>query len=223
MNIENRGQCVNSRSELTTPEQLALRLRQGDLPGRAAQARFEPQLSYGRHLGPPPDDARAAAVIMLLFPEAADWRLPLVLRPASLAHHAGQIGLPGGVVEVGETSDQAALRELQEEIGVPPASVQMIGQLSPLYVYGTNFLVSPWLAWTPQRPVFCPCAAEVDEVLEISLNQLTDERHIGRYHRQLRGIAFSAPALCIGEHCIWGATAMMLAELAAIVGNGARE
>ena len=185
------------------PEQLALHLAQGNLPGRAAQVRFEPHLSYGRHFGPAPVEARAAAVVVLLFPEADQWRFPLVLRPASLAHHGGQIGLPGGVVETGETSDQAALRELQEEIGVPPAGVRLIGQLSPLYVYGTNFLVSPWLAWTAQRPEIRPCAAEVDEVLEISLHQLADESHIGRYHRQLRGVSFSAPALCIGEHCVW--------------------
>ena len=65
------------------PTRLAEYLRRGQLPGRAAQARFEPQLSYGRHFGPVPDDARKAAVMMLLFPDAGDWRLPLVLRPAA--------------------------------------------------------------------------------------------------------------------------------------------
>jgi hypothetical protein len=86
-----------------------------------------------------------------------------------------------------------------------------------LYVYGTNFLVSPWLAWTSVRPAFSPCAEEVDEVLELSLNDLIDRQRVGRFHRQIRGISFSAPALCIGKHCVWGATAMMLAELAAVV------
>lgn len=196
------------------PDLLTARLRRDPMPGRTAQARFEPGLSYGRHFGPAPDDARAAAVMMLLFPDAATWRLPLVLRPASLAHHAGQIGLPGGVVETGEASDQAARRELEEEIGVPAESVRMIGRLTPLYIYGTNFLVSPWLGWTDARPRFHPSPDEVDEVIELSLPELADSRHAGRYHREFRGITFSAPAICIGEHCIWGATAMMLAELA---------
>jgi 8-oxo-dGTP pyrophosphatase MutT (NUDIX family) len=199
------------------PKQLHTRISQGNLPGREAQARFEPQLSYGRHFGPAPQDARAAAVVTLLYPAANHWRFPVVLRPANLVHHAGQIGLPGGVVEPGETSEQAALRELEEELGVPPTHVHTIGQLSQLYVYGTNFLVTPWLAWMHERPEFHPCAAEVDEVLEISLVQLVDQACIGRYHRQLRGISFSAPALCIGEHCVWGATAMILAELAVLM------
>jgi 8-oxo-dGTP pyrophosphatase MutT (NUDIX family) len=160
--------------------------------------------------------------MMLLFPEGENWRLPLVLRPANLAHHAGQIGLPGGVVETGETSEQAARRELEEEIGVPPAAVQMIGPLSALYVFGTNFLVTPWIAWTRERPTFCPCAAEVDEVVEVSLAELADAQLAGHYHRQMRGISFTAPALCIAEHCVWGATAMMLAELSAVVEEARR-
>src|SRR5690606_9786945 len=114
------------------PEQLARRLQQGQLPGRKAQARFEPLLSYGRHFGPPRYDARPAAVIALLFPAEGDWHLPLVLRPARLAAHGGQIGLPGGVVEPGESAQQAALRELEEELGVPPGAVHTIGELSPL-------------------------------------------------------------------------------------------
>jgi 8-oxo-dGTP pyrophosphatase MutT (NUDIX family) len=203
--------------DASIPLQLSRRVRDGRLPGRAAQARFEPQLSYGRHFGPAPDDVRQAAVMMLLFPQADDWRLPLVLRPANLAHHAGQIGLPGGMVEPGESSFPAALRELEEELGVPPRHVQQIGSLSTLYVYGTNFLVTPWLAWTHERPQFRPSAAEVDEVVELSLADLVDHQRVGRFHRQIRGISFSAPALCIGEHCVWGATAMMLAELAAVV------
>jgi 8-oxo-dGTP pyrophosphatase MutT (NUDIX family) len=173
-------------------------------------------LSYGRHYGPAPEDARVAAVLMLLFPEGGEWRLPLVLRPVSLSAHGGQIGLPGGAVDAGETSDQAALRELMEELGVPAADVQLLGPLTQLYVYGTHFLVTPWLAWTAKRPQFVPCSAEVDQVLEVSLAELADSALSGTYYRQIRGIAFSAPCICIGEHCLWGATAMMLAELAAL-------
>lgn len=195
------------------PARLSRRLQQGVLPGRAAQARFEPQLSYGRHFGPAPEDARRAAVLMLLFPDGNQWRLPLVLRPMTLAAHGGQIGLPGGAVDPGESSDQAALRELQEELGVPPDGVQLLGQLTQLYVYGTHFLVTPWLAWTPQRPQFVPCSAEVDEVVEASLSQLADPGAVGTFHRELRGITFSAPCISLAGHCLWGATAMMLAEL----------
>src|SRR4051794_3557641 len=93
-------------------ERLAERL-QRPLPGAAAQSRFAPELSFGRHFSPPPADARQAAVIALLFPAAAasslaaatslsplgDRRLPLIMRPTHLEHHGGQIGLPGGMIE----------------------------------------------------------------------------------------------------------------------------
>ncbi len=75
----------------------------------------------------------------------------------------------------------------------------MIGELSRLYVYGTNFLVSPWLAWTSVRPAFSPCADEVDEVLELSLTDLIDHQRVGRFHRQIRGITFSAPRSALGN------------------------
>src|SRR5687768_9711616 len=112
---------------LDLPARLSQLLREGTLPGRAAQAKFEPQLSYGRHFGPAPDNARLAAVMILLFPDGEDWRLPLVLRPVSLTAHGGQIGLPGGAVDPGESSDQAALRELTEELGVGAEGVELLG------------------------------------------------------------------------------------------------
>ncbi len=76
------------------PSRLIERLRKAPLPGRAAQVRFEPQLSYGRHFGPPASDARLAAVLMLLFPDDGDWRLPLVLRPRTWLPMAGRSACP---------------------------------------------------------------------------------------------------------------------------------
>ena len=88
------------------------------LPGRCAQARFEPELAYGRHSGPAPSSARQAAVVVLLYEHAGEWTTPLTVRPAHLTNHAGQVSLPGGLVEPGETTAAAALRELEEELGV---------------------------------------------------------------------------------------------------------
>ena len=95
-------------------------------------------------------------------------------------------------MEQGETSDRPVpLRELKEELGVAAAGVRLIGPLSQLYVYGTNSLAIPCgSAWPGNpRPEIRPCAAEVDEVLEVSLTQFADEsQSSGRYHRQLAGI-----------------------------------
>ena len=95
------------------PARLAARLKQ-PLPGWAAQARYQPELSFGRHLGPAPSDAKPAAVLILLYPNGGRWHVPLTLRSAHLPDHAGQVSLPGGLIEPGEDSRQAALREFTE-------------------------------------------------------------------------------------------------------------
>ena len=193
------------------PSRLAGQL-QGALPGRKAQARFEPELGFGRHFAPSPD-AREAAVVMLLYRDGGVWKLPLVLRPATLSSHGGQIGLPGGAIEPGELCQQAALRELHEELGIEPAEVELLGRPSPLFVFVSNFLVTPWLACHRGQPQFRPNADEVEEVLEVPLVHLLDPSQLGRYRREFRGLTFTAPSISFEDHCIWGATAMMLGEL----------
>ena len=198
------------------PQRLAACLAQG-LPGAAAQRGFEPELAYGRHFGPPACDARPAAVLLLLYPHAGCWQMPLVLRPETLTHHGGQISLPGGSVDLGETTQQAALRELHEELGVAPSGVHLIGPLSPLYLFVTNFHITPWLAYCSDRPRLAPCAFEVAALLETPLSALTDPQHRSRHCRQLRGLSFSAPCLRWQGYEIWGATAMILGELIALL------
>src|SRR5262249_39444965 len=84
------------------PQQLAALLRE-PLPGWRAHVRFQPELSFGRHQGPPPQDARKAAVLALLYPRDDQWHVPLILRPAHMLDHASQVSLPGGVIEPGES------------------------------------------------------------------------------------------------------------------------
>jgi 8-oxo-dGTP pyrophosphatase MutT (NUDIX family) len=202
---------------LRLPELLAARLMQPPLPGREAQRRFEPALCYGRHFGPPTTRARAASVLVLLYPHEGDWRLPLTVRPATLVAHAGQISLPGGSVDPGETGPQAALRELEEELGVSRAEIELLGGLSPLYVFVSEFLVTPWVAVARERPAWAPSPFEVAELLELPLAHLLDPANQGRHARRQRGVELSAPHFLYGRHRIWGATSMILAELAAII------
>jgi hypothetical protein len=117
---------VDPSHEPGLPERLARRLRSA-LPGAAVQARYQPGASYGRHFGPAPASARPAAVLVLLYTQAGAWHLPLTLRPMFLADHAGQISLPGGAAEPGERSELAALRELEEELGVDARSIELLG------------------------------------------------------------------------------------------------
>lgn len=199
------------------PTALAARLTKGFLPGREAQRRLEPGLCYGRHFGPPTHRARQAAVVALLYPHAGGWHLPLTVRPTTLRGHAGQISLPGGVIEPGEASEAAALRELEEELGVPRGKVRLLGRLSPLYVFVSEFQISPWVAATAARPRFQPSPDEVSEMLEMPLAHLLDPANRGAHRRWQRGIELTAPHFLWGRHRIWGATAMILGELAALL------
>jgi 8-oxo-dGTP pyrophosphatase MutT (NUDIX family) len=210
---------VMSANEAVTDDlarQLAARLRR-PLPGRAAQARFEPELSYGRHFGPPPADARQAVVLVCLYPHGGQWYLPLTIRPATMVVHAGQISLPGGRVEPGETGQQAALREFEEELGVPSSAVELIGRLTPLYLFASNFQVTPWVGLAHDRPQFQPDRREVAELLEVPLAHLIAPANHGSHARRHHGVALAAPHIAWGRHRIWGATSMILGELAALL------
>lgn len=193
-------------------EQFKHRLRE-PLPGWAAQRKFEPTLGYGRHRSPPLDGARQAAVMVLFYPDVGRWNLPLVVRPQTMASHAGQIGLPGGALEAGESEHEAALRELEEELGVPPRLVQPIGELSPIYVYASNFHVTPFVGFCNSRPQFVPDAREVAELVELPLAELCNPANFGTCVRHKQACQFTVPCIHYGDHEIWGATAMLLGEL----------
>jgi 8-oxo-dGTP pyrophosphatase MutT (NUDIX family) len=177
--------------------------------------RFAPELSYGRHFGPAPASARPAAVLVLLLRRAGRWHIPLTERPDHL-RHGGQISLPGGIVEQDESSADAALRELAEELGAQ-APCDMIGQLQNCYVFASNFLITPWLAATTQELNWVPQADEVERVVELPLDVLLDPKFVGSMTIDRGPLAFHAPCYQFGQDCIWGATAIILAELAELI------
>lgn len=196
------------------PARLARRLAR-PLPGRAAQARFEPELSCGRHFAPPRPDARAAAVAVLLYRQDKDWYIPLTRRVATLAAHAGQISLPGGTAEPGETPEDAALRELREELGIAREGIELLGRLSPLYLFVTNYSITPCVAAIDARPPFTPEPEEVAELIELPLGVLLDPAARGHHVHENRGLRMLVPHIAWRGHKIWGATSMILGELAA--------
>jgi 8-oxo-dGTP pyrophosphatase MutT (NUDIX family) len=206
-----RGQ---TRVNQDLPNQLAARLSQ-TLPGWAAQARFQPELSFGRHRGPAPWDARPAAVLVLLYPREDQWHIPLMLRPAHMLEHASQVSLPGGVIEPGESSDQAALRECAEELGASTDDFRLLGQLTELYLFASNYRVIPWVAACGHCPSWNPNQREVDQLLEVPVHHFLNPANTGSIERRQRGLCFSAPCYCWQSLRIWGATCMILAELVA--------
>ncbi len=164
-----------------------------------------------------PPDARAAAVLLLLYPHDDEWCLPLTLRPDNLPAHPGQISLPGGANEPGETAAAAALREFHEELGADGQPIEFLGALSPLYVQASNYLVTPCVAVALSRPSFVANPAEVDEVLEVPLSHLLDPARFSSHVRQHQGQSYTAPHFAFQSHCIWGATCMILGEFVTIL------
>lgn len=181
----------------------------------ASWSAFVPELTYGRHRMPPPPGARRAAVLVLLYRDGDELYVPLIERPTDGTIHSGQVSFPGGCVEPGESSEMAALRELDEELGVPAERVRLCGRLTSMYIYASRFLVTPCVAVAAERPVFRANPAEVACVLDMPLGVWRDAACRGEHQVQRRGLVFRAPHVEFLGRRIWGATSMMLAELLA--------
>jgi 8-oxo-dGTP pyrophosphatase MutT (NUDIX family) len=166
------------------------------------------------------EQAIKSSVLVLLFPgrENAQPTFVVTLRPTYEGIHSGQISLPGGRFELtDENLMQTALRETDEEIGMDPAEVTIIGQLTELYIPPSNYLVQPFVGFTSGSPVFNPQPKEVEQIIEIPVRQLLDEKNVREKEISVAGIQFSAPSFVIGRTTIWGATAMILNEFKEIL------
>jgi 8-oxo-dGTP pyrophosphatase MutT (NUDIX family) len=199
----------------------ALRLRlAGTLPGVEAQRPFAPLPARpGWRIDHYPEDARIAAALLLLYPRDRDVAVPLTVRASGLPRHAGQISLPGGATDPGETLAQAALREASEEIGVDPAAVRVLGELTPVHVIVSGFTLHPVVGVADARPDFIAAPGEVDEIVEVSLDDLRDASRIRRGTRVREGIAVEYPYFDLAGHQVWGATAMVLGEFVCLLSD----
>lgn len=187
----------------------------GTLPGLQAQIRFHP---FPARAGERPPLARDAAALLLLYPGADGVAIPLTLRASTLARHAGQISLPGGATNPGETLAEAALREASEEIGVDPAAVRVLGELTPVHVIVSGFTLHPVVGVTDARPPFRPAPEEVAEIVEVPLEDLRDASRIRTGTRLREGVAVEYPYFDLHGHQVWGATAMVLGEFICVLG-----
>jgi 8-oxo-dGTP pyrophosphatase MutT (NUDIX family) len=194
------------------------------LPGLSAQLRMSPVPRPGGERVLDADLAcREAAVLILLYPCEDRICLVLTRRTDSVANHQGQISLPGGSMDPGETPEIAALREAWEELAVDSGQVQVLGALSRLYIPPSNFCIRPVVGFAPGRPDFHPAPDEVAEIIEEPLAHLVDVNTCAWEMWQLRGQDVRVPFYRIGEHKVWGATAMVLCEFLALLDGALTE
>ncbi len=172
-----------------------------------------PDLERARAADPPP---RESAVLALLFPQEGQWRTLLMRRPDYEGVHGGQISFPGGRWEPQDaTLEHTALREFMEETGALDTRIEVLGQLSPVYIPPSRSLVTPFVGIAEALTPVAPDPREVAELIHLPLHLLLRDDTLKRREQyiQVMGRSVEIPYFDVHGHVVWGATAMMLAEL----------
>lgn len=188
------------------------------LPAQASQFKMSPPFreqlieKYKERM----KDAKRAGVMALFYPDIeSETKLALILRKTYKGVHSAQIGFPGGKVEPNDISLEAtALRETHEEIGVPTQQIEVLKQLTEVYIPPSNFYVQPYLGISKATPQFIKQEEEVEAIVEVSLSHFMDDSVVitsevpTSYEKKVK-----VPAFELNGHIVWGATAMMLSEI----------
>ena len=176
---------------------------------RAAVAEFTPNPASQQ----PPASAQPSAVLVGLFDSSVGPQVLLTRRSESLSSHRGQIAFPGGRLEPGETSLQAALRETHEEIGIDVTSATVLGELAAHRTISSSSHIVPHVVRLPDAPREFRPNEEVERVFSVSLRELVRTDTYAQEHWVFPGREVVVPMFYLDDETIWGATARMLQEL----------
>jgi 8-oxo-dGTP pyrophosphatase MutT (NUDIX family) len=189
---------------------------QQPLPGEVAQYRmaptYRPRMTKEEITAMNP---RISGVMLLLYERANELHIVFTQRKSYDGVHSGQMSFPGGKKdETDEDLTHTALRETEEEVGVKPQQIQLIGKLSELYIPPSNFLVHPSVGFSDSIAAFVPQEKEVEKVVEIPVSFFMDKQNVNLQTeiKLFNNNIVRVPAYIFGEHIIWGATAIMLSE-----------
>lgn len=169
-----------------------------------------------RHSYPEPPEYRDGAVLILLYPGEEGLTLVLTRRTEEVEHHRRQIALPGGAREDGEPLFETALRETEEEVGVPRERVEILGRLVPFHIPVSAFVVHPFVGYLSESPDYRPDPREVARVIEVPLEHLLREETRGEDEWEVMGEMSRVPFYHLPDTRpppLWGATAMILSGL----------
>ncbi len=179
----------------------------------ASEARFLPSEDL-----PDPADARDSSVLIMLYPDHEVIKTVFILRTSYEGVHSGQVSFPGGQHEAGDaTPYDTALREAQEETGVDVNHLKILGKLTDLYIPPSNFNVFPVVGCFFEKPFFTIDSNEVERLIEADVSELLKERVRKRTRMVIRGYNVGVPYFDIEGTVVWGATAMILNELLAVI------
>lgn len=160
--------------------------------------------------------AKKAGVLALFYPdEVQQTKLVLILRKTYNGVHSAQIGFPGGKLETKDDSlETAAIRETFEEIGVPIKDIEVLRQLTKVYIPPSNFYVQPFIGISRITPKFIKQEDEVEDIIEVFLKHFLDDDIItSKWVKTSYSIDVEVPAFELNNHVVWGATAMILNEI----------
>ena len=189
-----------------------------DLPGEDAQFKMA-HLSRKQASSIIPENAKQAAVMLLLFPKNGVWNTVLIQRTTTDKDtHSGQVSFPGGKKETSDISlADCALRETFEEVGVPIKNIQLLGALTPLYIPVSNFHVFPFVGFLAEEPNWQAQQSEVSEVINIAIEHFFSDKNKSTITIQTKGFSLeNTPYFDVNGKTVWGATAMILNEFAEI-------
>jgi len=190
----------------------------GELPGSLAHTKMLPA---GRRLRSHDHEllsVKMSSVLVLLFPEGNQLYTCLTRRPSTMKHHPGQISFPGGKVEKDDVSaEMTALREANEEVGIDPTAIEILGKLSDLYIEVSQFSIQPFLAWADKKPDFLIDFGEVEELILFPISNYVASETIAETEIETFTGKLSVKYYPFNGEIIWGATAMILSELIEIL------
>jgi len=202
-------------------QKLADQLNQGILPGDVEQLKMAPYNRIARDLARQVSKSpKPSAVLILVYPKEEEPHFVLTQRHAYKGVHSKQVSFPGGKQEQSDrTLIETALREANEEIGVIPNEVEVLGQLTDIYIPPSGFLVTPVVGIIERKPIFKIDPYEVDYIIESPVKRLYDADVIKeeKIPIGLSKIEVKTPYFDIQNHVVWGATAMILSELKAML------
>lgn len=162
-------------------------------------------------------DPRLSAVTLLFYSKNDSIHFCLTQRAEYDGTHSGQISLPGGKMEnTDESLKHTALRETYEEVGLEPDSITILGELSQVYIPPSNFMITPFLGYLDEEPLF-NTNHEVVEIIEPSINDLMNSKNLSTQKVNTKYGNFKVPAYNFNEKIVWGATALILSELELLI------